>query len=220
LRRRTTTAVAVGLSALALPAAVTGTATATAHPGASPSVMTGERALMPKAHRLVRLTSLGRVTRYDRAQRRLTGSAVRLRHRIAGVHGRALPAHTARRMRHRLEDRAPHRLRVQVAGLRRELRHAKAEAAAARATGTATGSSGAASSASPALEAIAACESGGNPAANTGNGFYGKYQFTQSTWASVGGTGNPAAASEAEQDMRAAMLYAQQGSAPWPVCGR
>jgi Transglycosylase-like domain len=69
------------------------------------------------------------------------------------------------------------------------------------------------------LEAIAACESGGDPTANTGNGFYGKYQFTQSTWASVGGTGNPAAASEAEQDMRAAMLYAQQGSSPWPVCG-
>lgn len=70
------------------------------------------------------------------------------------------------------------------------------------------------------LDAIAQCESGGNPATNTGNGFYGKYQFTQSTWASVGGAGNPAAASEAEQDRRAAMLYAQSGSSPWPVCGR
>jgi hypothetical protein len=70
------------------------------------------------------------------------------------------------------------------------------------------------------LQAIAACESGGNPAADTGNGFYGKYQFTRSTWAAVGGTGNPAAAPEAEQDRRAAMLYAQQGSTPWPVCGR
>ena len=36
----------------------------------------------------------------------------------------------------------------------------------------------------------------------------------------VGGTGNPAAAPEAEQDKRAAMLYAQQGSSPWPVCGQ
>ena len=62
----------------------------------------------------------------------------------------------------------------------------------------------AASTASPHLEAIAACESGGNPSTNTGNGFYGKYQFTQETWQSVGGTGNPAAASEAEQDRRAA----------------
>ena len=70
------------------------------------------------------------------------------------------------------------------------------------------------------LQAIAACESGGNPATDTGNGFYGKYQFTQETWQSVGGTGNPAHASEAEQDRRAAQLYAQSGPSPWPVCGR
>jgi hypothetical protein len=76
------------------------------------------------------------------------------------------------------------------------------------------------STASAPLEAIAACESGGNPSANTGNGFYGKYQFTQSTWESVGGTGNPAAASEAEQNRRAALLYAREGSSPWPVCGQ
>jgi len=79
---------------------------------------------------------------------------------------------------------------------------------------------GAASTASPLLEAIAACESGGNPSTNTGNGFYGKYQFTMETWQAVGGTGNPAAASEAEQDRRAARLYAQAGSSPWPVCGQ
>ena len=76
------------------------------------------------------------------------------------------------------------------------------------------------STASAPLQAIAACESGGDPTTNTGNGFYGKYQFTMSTWQSVGGTGNPAAASEAEQDRRAAMLYAQSGSSPWPVCGQ
>jgi hypothetical protein len=70
------------------------------------------------------------------------------------------------------------------------------------------------------LAAIAQCESGGNPGTNTGNGFYGKYQFTQSTWNSVGGSGNPAAASEAEQDKRAAILYAREGASPWPVCGR
>src|SRR3954451_702490 len=76
------------------------------------------------------------------------------------------------------------------------------------------------STASAPLQAIAACESGGNPSANTGNGFYGKYQFTMQTWQSVGGSGSPAAASEAEQDRRAATLYAQAGSSPWPVCGR
>ena len=74
--------------------------------------------------------------------------------------------------------------------------------------------------ASPTLQAIAACESGGNPATDTGNGFYGKYQFTLETWRAVGGAGNPAHASEAEQDRRATMLYAQAGTSPWPVCGR
>jgi transglycosylase-like protein len=73
--------------------------------------------------------------------------------------------------------------------------------------------------ASPALEAIAACESGGNPSADTGNGFYGKYQFTLETWQAIGGSGNPAQASEAEQDRRAAQLYAQAGPGQWPVCG-
>ena len=70
------------------------------------------------------------------------------------------------------------------------------------------------------LDAIAACESGGDPAAVNAAGYYGKYQFDMGTWASVGGSGNPAEASEDEQDMRASMLYAQSGSTPWPVCGQ
>jgi hypothetical protein len=78
----------------------------------------------------------------------------------------------------------------------------------------------AAPTASPTMQAIAECESGGNPATDTGNGFYGKYQFTLETWQAVGGTGNPAHASEAEQDRRAAALYARSGPSPWPVCGR
>jgi hypothetical protein len=78
----------------------------------------------------------------------------------------------------------------------------------------------AAPAASPALESIAACESGGNPRAIGGGGAYrGKYQFDYGTWASVGGSGDPAAAPEAEQDRRAAMLLARSGSNPWPVCG-
>jgi hypothetical protein len=74
--------------------------------------------------------------------------------------------------------------------------------------------------ASPTLQAIAACESGGDPTTDTGNGFYGKYQFDLATWQGVGGTGNPAQASEAEQDRRATILYARAGASPWPVCGR
>jgi Transglycosylase-like domain len=70
------------------------------------------------------------------------------------------------------------------------------------------------------LDAIGACESGGNPAAVSSDGTYrGKYQFDFGTWESVGGSGDPAAASESEQDYRAALLYSQSGSSPWPVCG-
>ena len=70
------------------------------------------------------------------------------------------------------------------------------------------------------LERIAECESGGDPTMDTGNGYYGKYQFSRATWRSVGGRGNPARASEGEQDRRAARLYRREGTKPWPVCGR
>jgi hypothetical protein len=77
-----------------------------------------------------------------------------------------------------------------------------------------------AGSANPTLEAIAACESGGEPTAVGGGGLYrGKYQFSYETWQSVGGTGDPAAAPEAEQDRRAAMLLARDGAGHWPACG-
>ena len=70
------------------------------------------------------------------------------------------------------------------------------------------------------LDSIAACESGGDPTAVSADGTYrGKYQFDYGTWAAVGGSGDPAAAPEAEQDYRAALLYAQSGSSPWPICG-
>jgi hypothetical protein len=69
------------------------------------------------------------------------------------------------------------------------------------------------------LAGLRACESGGNYATNTGNGYYGAYQFDLGTWESVGGSGLPSNASPAEQDYRAALLWRQAGSAPWPVCG-
>jgi uncharacterized protein YabE (DUF348 family) len=67
--------------------------------------------------------------------------------------------------------------------------------------------------------ALAACESSGNPAAVNPGGYYGLFQFDLGTWASVGGTGNPAQASAAEQLYRAQLLYADRGASPWPVCG-
>ena len=73
----------------------------------------------------------------------------------------------------------------------------------------------------PHLEAIAQCESGGDPAAVSSTGMYhGKYQFSVETWAAMGGSGLPSQAPEAEQDMRAAMLYEQSGPGQWPVCGQ
>ena len=70
-----------------------------------------------------------------------------------------------------------------------------------------------------ALEQIAFCESGGDPTAVSADGAYrGKYQFDYGTWAAVGGSGDPAAAPEAEQDYRAALLYAQGGPGHWPNC--
>ena len=69
--------------------------------------------------------------------------------------------------------------------------------------------------------AVANCESGGNPSAVSSTGKYrGLYQFSTETWRSVGGSGDPAAASAAEQTRRAQMLLARSGAGQWPECGR
>ena len=67
--------------------------------------------------------------------------------------------------------------------------------------------------------ALAACESGGNPQAVNPAGYYGLYQFSLGTWASVGGSGSPVDASADEQTYRAQLLYQRSGAGPWPVCG-
>ena len=116
------------------------------------------------------------------------------------------PTHELRADAHAKLHSAVKRARVER---KKQLRRAAARQAAA------------APSASPQLEAIAACESGGNPSAIGGGGAYrGKYQFDYGTWASVGGSGDPAAAPEAEQDRRAAILLQRSGTTPWPVCGQ
>jgi hypothetical protein len=98
-------------------------------------------------------------------------------------------------------------LRRDITRLRRELR--ARESAATSSTAPSSG-----------LQAIAACESGGDPHAVGGGGaFRGKYQFTYASWAAVGGSGDPASPPEAEQDRRAAMLMSRSGAGNWPVCG-
>jgi LysM repeat protein len=68
-------------------------------------------------------------------------------------------------------------------------------------------------------DAIAQCESGGNWSTNTGNGFYGGLQFTQSTWRAYGGTGSAQNASREEQIAVAERVLQGQGIGAWPVCG-
>ena len=65
---------------------------------------------------------------------------------------------------------------------------------------------------------LAPCASRGNPTTNTGNGFYGMYQFTLETWQSLGGTGSPYEADAATQTAMAKKLQAQAGWGQWPGC--
>jgi resuscitation-promoting factor RpfE len=69
-------------------------------------------------------------------------------------------------------------------------------------------------------DAVAACESGGNWAINTGNGYYGGLQFSMGTWRSNGGSGAPHAASRSEQIRVAENVLRTQGIGAWPTCGQ
>jgi resuscitation-promoting factor RpfE len=68
-------------------------------------------------------------------------------------------------------------------------------------------------------DGVAQCESSGNWSTDTGNGFSGGLQFTQSTWEANGGSGRPSNASRAEQIRVAENVLATQGRGAWPVCG-
>ena len=68
--------------------------------------------------------------------------------------------------------------------------------------------------------ALRQCESGDNYWANTGNGYYGAYQFSLATWESLGLAGLPSQASPGEQDAAAAELQARNGWGQWPVCSQ
>lgn len=68
--------------------------------------------------------------------------------------------------------------------------------------------------------ALRQCESGNNYAINTGNGFYGAYQFDARTWQGLGFSGLPHQASPATQDEAAYKLYDSRGWSPWPACSR
>ncbi|MGP4018947.1 transglycosylase family protein [Saccharopolyspora sp. 5N708] len=72
-------------------------------------------------------------------------------------------------------------------------------------------------------DAVAKCESSGNWKINTGNGYYGGLQFSQSTWSSFGGTNyasNAAQASREQQIAVAERVLQEQGPGAWPVCSK
>jgi hypothetical protein len=64
------------------------------------------------------------------------------------------------------------------------------------------------------------CESSNNYRTNTGNGYYGAYQFAKTTWHGLGFSGRPDLASKDSQDTAARRLHRQQGWRPWPSCAR
>lgn len=69
---------------------------------------------------------------------------------------------------------------------------------------------------------VASCESGGNWAINTGNGYYGGLQFSSSTWAAYGGKAYAAQANQASKSQQIAIaekVLKGQGKGAWPSCG-
>ena len=110
--------------------------------------------------------------------------------------------------------RKPHPLRNRLIGL---------TLAASAPLITAVGMSSPASASGTVWDRVAACESSGNWAINTGNGYYGGLQFSASTWAAYGGTRYGAQAnwaSKAAQIAIAQRVLGGQGPGAWPVCGR
>ncbi|CAO5190213.1 N-acetylmuramoyl-L-alanine amidase (Autolysin) [Frankia sp. AiPs1] len=69
-------------------------------------------------------------------------------------------------------------------------------------------------------EGLRQCESGGDYTTNTGNSYFGAYQFSASTWHSLGYSGLPHQAAPAVQDEAALRLAQRSGFGQWPVCGR
>ncbi|MGX5658066.1 transglycosylase family protein, partial [Geodermatophilus nigrescens] len=96
-------------------------------------------------------------------------------------------------------------------------------AAGATVVGIGVLSSPASASTSHDWSGVAQCESSGNWSINTGNGYYGGLQFSQSTWAAFGGTElAPRAdlATPAQQVEIAEAVLAGQGVGAWPSCGK
>jgi hypothetical protein len=145
----------------------------------------------------------------EQFQRSIDTQKLELRYRALGREARDVGVKPDPKLLHSAETTETE-MRNGIDRLRKQVKAAKAEPEFGLAPGVSQAT----------LDSIAACESGGDPTAVDSSGtYYGKYQFDTGTWASVGGSGSPAGASEAEQDYRASLLYSRAGSSPWPVCG-
>ena len=69
-------------------------------------------------------------------------------------------------------------------------------------------------------EQLRICEAGGDYTRNSGNGYYGAYQYNLGTWANYGGYASPHLAPPAVQDAKARETQAARGWGPWPACAR
>jgi hypothetical protein len=70
------------------------------------------------------------------------------------------------------------------------------------------------------LHRLRTCESGNNYQENTGNGYFGAYQFSRSTWHGLGFHGRPDQAKHVTQDRAAKRLHRESGWGAWPSCSR
>ena len=195
MRTTTTAVLAVGATALAIP-----TTAAKRRSSSVQAPLAGHLTVAPQM----------RAEHTELAQQRLTRKAWRLADKVADARDRGF---SPRAYRRRVKDDSPAALARRVRELRRDLRSARRaerRRAAARRPPPPPPRSRRSPPASPAATRARTPATGSTASTSS----------RSQTWASVGGSGNPAAASEAEQNRRAALLYAREGASPWPVCGR
>jgi hypothetical protein len=68
------------------------------------------------------------------------------------------------------------------------------------------------------LHKLRLCESSDNYRENTGNGYFGAYQFATRTWHGLGFNGRPDQATAATQNRAARKMHSENGWAAWPSC--
>ncbi len=103
----------------------------------------------------------------------------------------------------------------QAAEAAQKVAKARAAAIAAQAKKTVT-----ASVSGDAFAQIRFCEAGGDYTRNSGNGYFGAYQYNLGTWSNYGGYARPDLAPASVQDEKAHLDVARRGWSPWPACAR